>query len=319
MQEEEEKTVRGYETIYHNDKTSNCGEITIAVKNTMKKITMQVKQERELGQTLWILLNNQKKKIKIGVIYAPQEGVTPNKELKKLHTSITEEIIKAKEEDQQSIITGYFNSKIGDSINGNMSAVTKRGRLFKKMIDKYDMKLVNEEQEICKGLWTREQEKDKSVIDYVITDKKYFSTIKGMYIDQNKEYATFKIERKESEDIKKIYSDNNVIILKVDFMTEMQKEKRKRIITTKGYKEYQQILQHKTISKIMQTGNLQNRYDIWSQAIEDTVKKVEKVTKKGPKERCERINQNAERTKERISSRNKFLQQKANNRKNKND
>ena len=253
------------------------------------------------------------------MIYAPQEGVTPNKELKKLHTSITEEIIKAKEEDQQSIITGYFNSKIGDSINGNMSAVTKRGRLLKKMTDKYDMKLVNEEQEICKGLWTREQEKDKSVIDYVITDKKYFSTIKGMYIDQNKEYTTFKIERKESEDIKKIYSDNNVIILKVDFMTEMQKEKRKRIITTKGYKEYQQILQHKTISKIMQTGNLQNRYDIWSQAIEDTVKKVEKVTKKGPKERCERINQNAERTKERISSRNKFLQQKANNRKNKND
>ena len=30
----------------------------------------------------------------------------------------------------------------------------------------------------------------------------------------------------------------------------------------------------------MQTGNLQNQYDIWSQAIEDTIKKVEKVTKK---------------------------------------
>ena len=101
-----------------------------------------------------------------------------------------------------------------------------------------------------------------------------------MYIDQNKEYATFKIERKESEDTKKIYSDHNVIILKVDFMTQMQKEKRKKIITTKGYKEYQQISQLKKISKIMQTGNLQNQYDIWSQAIEDTIKKVEKVTKK---------------------------------------
>ena len=55
-----------------------------------------------------------------------------------------------------------------------------------------------------------------------------------MHIDQNKEYATFKIERKESGDIKKIYS-----ILKLDFMTEMQKEKRKKIITTKGYKDYQ--------------------------------------------------------------------------------
>ena len=63
----------------------------------------------------------------------------------------------------------------------------------------------------------------------MITDKK------------NEEYATFKIERKESGDINKIYSDDNFIILKVDFMTEMKKEKIKKIITTKRYKEYQQI------------------------------------------------------------------------------
>ena len=123
------------------------------------------------------------------------------------------------------------------------------------MINKYDMKIATKEQEICKGLWTREQGKDKSAIDHEKTDKKYFTTIKGMYIDQNKEYATFNIERKESGAIKKVYSDHNIIILKVDFMTEMQKEKINKIITTKGYKEYQQILQHKEISKIMQTGN----------------------------------------------------------------
>ena len=60
------------------------------------------------------------------MIYAPQEGVTPNKELEKLYTSTTEEIIKAKEEDQQSIIIGDFNAKIGDRIKGNMSAVTNK-------------------------------------------------------------------------------------------------------------------------------------------------------------------------------------------------
>ena len=101
-----------------------------------------------------------------------------------------------------------------------------------------------------------------------------------MHIDQNKEYATFKINITESGDIKNIYSEHNVIILKVDFMAEMQNEKRKKIITTKGYKEYQQILQHKKISKITQTGNLQNQYDLWSQAIEDNIKKVEKITKR---------------------------------------
>ena len=226
-------------------------------------------------------------KIKVGVIYASQEGVTPNKELKKLYTSMTKEIIKAKEEDQQSIIMGDFNAKIGDRIKVNMSTVTKGGRQLLKIIDKYDMKIVNEEEEICKGLWTwlwvmgyGEEGKDKSVIEYVVTDKKCFTIVKGMHLDQNKEYAIFKMQRKESGDIKKIYSDHNVIILKVDFMTEMQKEKRKKFITIKGYKEYQQILEHKRISKIIQKGNFQNKYDVWSQAVEVTIKKVEKITKK---------------------------------------
>ena len=71
------------------------------------------------------------------------------------------------------------------------------------MIGKYDKKIVNKEQDIWKVLWTRDG-KDKSVIDYVITDKKYFTNIKGMHVNQNGEYATFKIERKGSEDIKKI-------------------------------------------------------------------------------------------------------------------
>ena len=61
MQEEEEITIPGYETIYRNDKISNSGGILIAVKDTLKTITMQVKQETEVGQ---ILLNNQKKKRK---------------------------------------------------------------------------------------------------------------------------------------------------------------------------------------------------------------------------------------------------------------
>ena len=54
----------------------------------MKTITKQGKYVTEVGQTLWILLNNQKKKIKVGVIYPSKESVTLNKELKKLYTSI---------------------------------------------------------------------------------------------------------------------------------------------------------------------------------------------------------------------------------------
>ena len=59
------------------------------------------------------------------MIFVSQEGVTPNKELKKLYASVMEEIIKVKEEDKQSIVIGDFNAKIDDRIKENMSTVTK--------------------------------------------------------------------------------------------------------------------------------------------------------------------------------------------------
>ena len=64
MQEKEEIRIPVYKTIYQNEKTPNSGRIIISIKNTMKTITMQVKQETEVGQTLWVLLNIQKKENK---------------------------------------------------------------------------------------------------------------------------------------------------------------------------------------------------------------------------------------------------------------
>ena len=45
-------------------------------------------------KSLWILLANTKKKITIGVIYAPQEKVTPNNKLKLMYEDIREQIKK---------------------------------------------------------------------------------------------------------------------------------------------------------------------------------------------------------------------------------
>ena len=52
----------------------------------------------------------------------------------------------------------------------------------------------------------------------MITEKKCFTTIKNM--------QHLRWKKKESGDIKNIYSDHNIIILKADFMTEMQKGKK---------------------------------------------------------------------------------------------
>ena len=65
---------------------------------------------------------------RIDVIYAPQENVTPNNELKLMYEDIREQIKIEKEEKQQILITGDFNAKIGEAIEGNKTQVTKGGR-----------------------------------------------------------------------------------------------------------------------------------------------------------------------------------------------
>ena len=124
MQKEEEIQIPGYSLVYRNDRSANSGGILIGVRDNIKNISLELTQENKVGQSLWILLTNTKKKIRIGVIYAPQENVTPNNELKLMYEDIREQIKIGKEEKQQILILGDFNAKIGGAIEGNK---TKEG------------------------------------------------------------------------------------------------------------------------------------------------------------------------------------------------
>ena len=76
---------------------------------------------------MWILLDNNRSKIRIGVIYAPQENVTSNNELKIMYNNISKQISIAQEERQQVLILGDFNAKVGTYIEGNKRTMTKGG------------------------------------------------------------------------------------------------------------------------------------------------------------------------------------------------
>ena len=54
----------------------------LAVKENTRTVTLEVAQEKEIGQILWILLDKNRSKIRIGVIYTPQENVTSTMSLK---------------------------------------------------------------------------------------------------------------------------------------------------------------------------------------------------------------------------------------------
>ena len=68
----------------------------ITVKDNIKTVSMQIQNEKSIGQALWVQIDNENIIIKVGVIYAPQENVTPVRELKKMYESITKEIQEAR-------------------------------------------------------------------------------------------------------------------------------------------------------------------------------------------------------------------------------
>ena len=195
MQKEEEIQIPGYSLVYRNDRSAKSGGILIGVRDNIKNISLELTQENKVGQSLWILVTNTKKKIRVGVIYAPQENVTPNNELKIMYEGIREQIKIGKEEKQQILILGDFNAKIGAAIEGNKTQVTKGGRQLLKLANKEDMVILSTVKEKCKGIWARVQGEEKSIIDYVLTDTTSANTIKEMKIDEEKQYGLHKLQK----------------------------------------------------------------------------------------------------------------------------
>ena len=85
----------------------------LAVKENIRTVTLEVSQEIGIGQSLQILLDNNRSKTRIGVIYAPKENVTSNNELKIMYNSISKQISITQEERQQFLILGDFSAKVG--------------------------------------------------------------------------------------------------------------------------------------------------------------------------------------------------------------
>ena len=95
MTKEEQNEIPGYR-IYENDGTRNVKVTEIAVRSSTEVTSVKVIRYDKVSQILWILLNNQKQKIRIEANYGLQEDMTPNNELILLYKAITEYSEKAK-------------------------------------------------------------------------------------------------------------------------------------------------------------------------------------------------------------------------------
>ena len=182
-----------------------------------------------------------KEKNEVGVISAPQENVTPNNELKRMYEDIREQVKIEKEENQQILILGDFNAKIGASIEGNKTQITKGGRQLLKLANKENKIILNTVKEKGKGVWTRVRGEEKSIIHYVLTDTTSASSVKEMKIDEETQYGLYKLEKNTTtNENKKIYSHRNPILINLDFETPTAEKRPQKIITKTDVKDTEQ-------------------------------------------------------------------------------
>ena len=130
------------------------------------------------------------------------------------------------------------------------------------------MTILNTVKEKCKGVWTRVQGGENSITDYVLTDASSGNKAEEMKIDE---------ENIATNENRKIYSNDNSILINLDFETPTEEERPKKIITKKRYERYRTIIEKENVSKLLKSGDLQESYNKWSIAIETSIKTVQKT------------------------------------------
>ena len=251
----------------------------------MCHITTEVKKTNDYLESIWVVINNKRIKIRIGVVYFPQEKDQKHKEIYKI---LKQQIKDSREQEESIIIVGDFNCKVGEVIDGNYKKVSKGGKKLLETIEKEGLMIVNGTRN-CEGRWTRAENKSKSILDYVLVDEELGEHIKKMTIhDEDKYLSPFHLKRESSKKIRTIYSDHNPIVVETDLVLmaiEIMKRKTRTVLTKEGREKYNNDLQKMKISDIWDDPDesIQVMYDKWEKKVTEARKRNETVRKSNNK------------------------------------
>ena len=280
--EEEKMDIEGYEPFPMN-RDENGGGIIILVKDQLKNIVVVVEKNREVGESMWLTITNGKINIRLGVVYAPQEK-TNLKELRKMYKGISNQLKEAKNRNQNLLLVGDFNCKVGNKvIKGNTEKLSKGGKLLVEMAKKQDLKIMNGSEK-CQGTWTRTDGKKSSILDYVIVDKDDEELVKEMVIDEGRDFTP-----NHTVDGRCVYSDHFAIRFEINWNLQHKTgENMKTVVNEKSNAEFKKRTTDANLTQIWNTpGNLQEKYSEWSRQVSLIAENTYLQKKKRKKERKE--------------------------------
>ena len=281
--------IDGYK-IKRVDREKEGGGVLFAYKKEFENMVTVVMEEKEEVEMLWIKLNNGVVVVRFGIVYMPQEDAKTVKEQQKIFGLMKEQIEAAIRLNEIVVLMGDFNCKVGKTIPSNTDKVTKGGKILKKMLEKYNLCLVNSES-ICKGTWTRIEGEEKSILDYVITRKEDCGLFHDMLIDEEKNITPYTIEQDIDGKSRVVYSDHCMIRCKTQLkVTEDPTKLTKKVFDRKRYEEFANDLANQKVSSIIDTTDLTRTYSQWSNKVMEIQEKYCTVKKPKKKQgKCNRL------------------------------
>ena len=293
MEEKEDIKIEGYKVLPKNKKDKGRG-LLIAIREELEHITSIVMEDDDPAEQLWIKISNERINIRIGLVYAPQESRTKLQELKLMYKKIEEQIQIARTQKQKTLLVGDFNCKVGKIIKGNTDTVSKGGKLLLKLAEKTNMEMLNST-EICKGLWTWNENGKTSVIDYVLVNKDEIKAVEEMIIDETKEITPYT----ENQN-KKVYTYHNAIIVKLNWVaTSLKKQSNTTSITQKAKEELKIKTTKSKLSKIWKEGGtVQQKYTKWNEQVKEITREIFTGKNKNRRRNCKTLNQLRKRRKQ---------------------
>ena len=288
--------IDGY-TTKRVDRTSDGGGVLIAYKKCFKKLPLVVREEKAEEEMLWIKIDNGITKLRVGIVYMPQEKDVKVSTIQGIYKKIECEIEKANINGETVILMGDMNCKIGKSlIKNNTDEVSKGGRVLLSLCKKMNLAVING-MECTTGLWTRKEWKngkeEKSVLDYILTKKEDIEVIKKLAVDENKRVTPYGF----NEEKELVYTDHCMMILETSMKVRNEQEKDRKCITEKGYQQLRQKMEEQQISKILNVENFDKTYTEWSNKV---LELVEECSTKRKKSKGWKVNRKLESFKKKI-------------------
>ena len=259
--------VEGYE-VKRNDRDGDSGGGGVLVgfkKSLLSIMTVVKKYNKHNCEMLWLRIDNGMEKIRIGVIYMPQESRTLVKDLKEIYMEIEKEIEIAEEHGERLLIMGDLNCKVGHNIKGNKAKISRGGNILLKMCEQHDLKILNGEK-CCSGLWTRVQDGEQSVLDYVLTRKEDVGLVSSMHVDQDRDVTPYSLEYCTSQGFKRTYSDHFTITCSINWRVEGSKKHVKKLNKNKAA-AFAKELQKESVSSLIDDRPIRESYPAWNEKV----------------------------------------------------